>query len=243
MIRHCRPAPRRHDPRRRRVGCRQRRRQYAGAEISASGAHHRRRARRGRGLQGRLSEGRPIVGSRPTGRCRSPTRSSISRCPTRSWSMSAAIAASGGIRPRTVPGGQNGSSSACRTGISRSSITPRSRCCISGREASGWACRLARQGGLGGREQSDFDVAAAPRRAGARRGGAPVIGHTGIMLGAVQLQPVSVHHPARIAGRVRAGRPTGGDRPVNSTGGPSSPCGARGPSYMSQGRRKDAAKR
>ena len=43
-------------------------------------------------------------------------------------------AAPGGVRRANCRGWPNGSSSACRTGIFRSSITPRSRCCISGPE-------------------------------------------------------------------------------------------------------------
>ena len=60
--------PRRHDPGRRGVGRRQRRRQHAGAEVSASGPHHRRRPGRGRGVQGqpiRRSAYRRIEANRP----------------------------------------------------------------------------------------------------------------------------------------------------------------------------------
>ena len=82
-------------------------------------------------------------------------------------------------------------SSACRTGISRSSITPRSRSCISGAGASP-CLPAARQGGMGGRSQSDSDVPATARGAGACRASARDRHHRD-RAWAVQLQPLSVH--------------------------------------------------
>ena len=162
LIRYCRPAPRRHDPGRRGVGCRQRRRQHPRTEISASGPHH----RRGLGEGHAFKASYPKAGlSSDRGQPAAAVRRSVVRfrgfqrgagaCRQPGWDQAAFVRELCRVAKR--------SSSACRTAIFRSSITPRSRCCTSGRRSFELGLPAARQGGMGGRRQPDSDVAARSR--------------------------------------------------------------------------------
>ncbi len=92
---------------------------------------------------------------------------------------------------RELTGWPTGFSLPCRTGTSRSSITPRSRSCIIGRAGSNWLCKW-----LGKADWADerrLILMSWPRLAGLALWGCPGDRLHRLHAGPVQLQSVSVH--------------------------------------------------